>query len=272
MIDLWNYSSFNIELQSLLSSRRSVIDGYLDEEKRRDDTYEHIKTPAQFQKNPFQKNPFSDSYLSLRDEELPRLLKGRRARCWHYTRLCDFEVVELKAVIMPTSPDFLDRRLENLIDRSLITRDEAEIISGQSALLSQGKHRNGQFCCLTHPLPASNQGVELLLQYWGGESAYFHLQNCALLNKLETIGHPCIVEISLPMTDDLAFLASRVVIATDREHRRLFVERTMRDFLVRDGFESLTVENVWISGCKNFDRVGVMYPDGVKDVYGWPPP
>jgi hypothetical protein len=51
----------------------------------------------------------------------------------------------------------------------------------------------------SHPLAIDDGGVELLLNRWGGESAYFSHQGDALQELLATTGTPRVLELAVPM-------------------------------------------------------------------------
>ena len=58
-------------------------------------------------------NRFASDYLCFQEYELTPLLSGARIRAWHYARLLDQEVDVMQQGLMPSSLEFLQKRLHD---------------------------------------------------------------------------------------------------------------------------------------------------------------
>jgi len=107
----------------------------------------------------------------------------------------------------------LRRRLAARVASGEFDQAVADRIFSKSPLQTDKSGRADMFWLTTPPPPPDHPLVEYLLNYWGGESAYWNLRKEGL-PALE-IGRPRIIEVALPLaaTND-AYSAARATVST----------------------------------------------------------
>jgi hypothetical protein len=148
-----------------------------------------------------ERNPSGDAYMRFR-EQLAELFKARTVRCWHYTRLTDDEIADIRAHgVTPGSIASMEARVARQVKAGRISAaEQAAIIAGSPLCdTEQAQIRVGQFWVTDRALHPSDDGVELLLGHWGGEVVYFWLQDDALIERLQGLGAPVVLELAVPV-------------------------------------------------------------------------
>ena len=171
--------------------------------------------------------------------------------------------------LAPSTRISLRQRLETLVDKSLLTQKESEIVYSQSPFHSQESSRSDRLWTTTVPLPPDEHGVEPLLKSWGGESAYFWLSNESVAAKLRNIGTPRIVEIETALRDTLnAYRVAETAIQAWAKDLGLSVELSGCDLAIMGCLDTAQVLGVHTAGDDIFEKVAQMYPDGCDKLLG----
>lgn len=263
-MDSWSPTTFDTELCNVLTDYSDLIVGYHLEDLRlmdahlNSDPYESLKP-----------NRYGPDYLALREHTVTPLLSDRRIRVWHYTRLLDDEVLSMQRKLVPSSLASLTQRLETLVKRNLLAQEEAEIVYRQSPFQSQEANRSNRICTITVPQPPDHSGVELLLESWGGESAYFWLSNESVAAKLRNIGTPRIIEIETALRDNLnAFSVAETAIQAWANNLGASVEPSGCDLAITACLNTAQVLRVHTEGDGVFEKIGKTYPNGCDKLLG----
>lgn len=255
-MDLWNPATFDIGLCDTLVKHSDLICDFHAEDRRLMD--EHLNS------NPYERlkpNRYHAPFSSLLEHIVTPLMRDRRVRVWHYTRLLDDEVLAMKKKLEPSTLASLRQRLESLTNKGLLTLHEAQIVYDQSPLHEQGSIRSNQVCTSTIPLCPDDPGVELLLESWGGESAYFRLSNKTVATKLKTIGISRVVEIETALADRLdAYCAAGTALQGWARSLGVSVQVSGNDMMIRDDLDTATVLRVHTAGDGVFEKVATAYP------------
>jgi hypothetical protein len=94
-------------------------------------------------------------------------MEQRSIRGWHYTRLTDDEtaLLESDGVHTSTLAD-IRRRLDLQVSARRLSAETAAALYAASPFHEQHDSRAGKFWMASHPVPADDGGVELLLGHW----------------------------------------------------------------------------------------------------------
>ncbi|MCG6885466.1 MAG: hypothetical protein LJE62_17090, partial [Silicimonas sp.] len=152
MIDVWNPETFDAELKSLMGANSDLTTEYWRLHRQLMD--DHLNS------NPYESlkpNPLSVEYLRLQEQEVSPLLGIRKIRVWHYTRLLDEEVEEMKRALCLSTLDGLKKRLNILISLGHLAESEAATVYNQSPFQTQDV-RSNKLYAVTAPLPISDCG------------------------------------------------------------------------------------------------------------------
>jgi hypothetical protein len=205
LIDVWDLGTLGDALVDELQSHRELVQAYFDRDRA--NYAEKIEQPGLIN----QANEFAEPFLNWQ-EQFANNLGGRSIRAWHYTRMTDCELTSLgRDGVLLSTPAFLSRRLDALVERGTISQQDAREIGARSPFQTQLESRSNKFWLVSHPLAVDDHGVRRLLAYWGGEVASFHMdENDALLTQLNTIGIPRVVEMAVPLdATRQAYLAAK---------------------------------------------------------------
>jgi len=212
LIDLWDFETLPEKAHALLTGNDELYGEFIAEEAKIDGMRPRHGWSGQRPKNCMH-DPKADI-----EAQIAELVAHHYLRCFHYSRMCDAEVGILKEIgIVPASPKFLEERLARLVTSGDLPEEMAREIGARSTLRFEGRypHRNGLYWVTVWPLPVDHEGVVDLLASWGGESAYFALENKAIADRLAAIGAPRVVELSAPIAaingDGPACVAGRLV-------------------------------------------------------------
>ncbi|SFI05152.1 hypothetical protein [Modicisalibacter xianhensis] len=260
MIDLWNPDTFSIELQRALEAKSQLVAEYHSEKRRLLD--------EQLNSSPYQSlkpNRFYSDYLWFQEHELTPILTETRIRVWHYARLLDHEVNTMQQELVPSSLEFLQKRLHEMVAMELLSQQEADQVFQESPFHSQEDIRSGRLWTVTLPLHHSAGGVSPLLESWGGESAYFWLSDRTLRAKLRKVGLPRILEIETELSDGLnAFSASSTVLEAWARKLRVSVVPKGCDLAITGCLGTAEIVRIHTEGESTFGEVGKTYPEGMS--------
>ena len=247
-----------LNLYSNLITDYFCVDQILMDQHLNSDPYESLKP-----------NRFSRSFLHLQEHVVTPLLADRRIRVWHYTRLLDYEVMEMRNKFVPSTLIRLRHRLNILVEKNILTQNEADIVFSHSPFHSQEKIRSGRLWTTTTPISMLDHGIKDLLIYWGGESAYFRLTNNTIAEKLRNIGVPRIAEIETSLRDKLnAFSVSETILQSWAKYLGQSVSVRGTDLAITNCLESAKVLEIHTLGDGIFEAVARSYPDGCNIFLG----
>lgn len=263
-IDLWDHRSYDAEITVWLSDRKELITGYYHDEAKKD---AEIATRDRWE--PLQPNPYRADFMAAR-EELGALMAKRTLRVFHYTRMSDSEIGALSADgIVPTSLEFLKARIARQVEQGLLTRKQGETIFANSPLHHTGYGVRKGFWTTTTPFHPSDSAVKLLVDHWGGESAYWLFtgkRDQAMIELLQRIGCGRVLEIALPLANAnggyAGFSVGEVVI---KEYARtLGVELWPegRDIHIEHSLPASRILRIHTEGEVTYNEFGRGYPDG----------
>lgn len=207
-------------------------------------------------------NRFASEYLWFQEHELTPILSEARIRVWHYARLLDHEVNAMRQALVPSSLEFLQKRLHELVAMELLSQQEADQVWQESPFHSQEGIRSGRLWVVTLPLHHRAGGVSPFVGSWGGESAYFWLSDKMLGAKLKNIGLPRILEIETGLSDGLnAFSASCTVLQAWARKEGVSVVPNGCDLAITECIGTAEIVRVHTEGEGSFDEVGRSYPE-----------
>lgn len=260
ILDVWNPATFDQDLERLLKQEHDLIQDYYQNDRRL--MAEHLNSQVY---RPLGSNPRAREFQALRDDVITPAMREQRIRAWHYARLTERNIASMRSELEPASWELLRRRLDELVEDGDLSRYEADIIYDQSPFMTQHDIRLGQFWGTSTPLVSTYHGVEPLLTSWGGESAYFHLRDLGIAEKLRSIGKPTIVELEVDLADgfNAGGAASTVLQSWARSHGEpVLVEP--RDVLIKNTLAGVTVREVHTVDGARFHEIGRTYPLGTE--------
>lgn len=195
LIDTWNVETFDSALIADLSTNATLICDYLETSRQ-----QSLEREASTRLSPFSENPHASDYMAMK-ERLTRLMESRTIRSWHYTRMTDAEVDEVRQNGVHLSTlETLRARLAMQVAAGLMTCEVAERLVADSPFQGdQHEARTGKFWMVSCPIVPTSSAVAPLLAHWGGEAAYFWQQDAALRALLAKIGRPRVLEIAMPL-------------------------------------------------------------------------
>lgn len=259
-MDVWNPQTFDDALREKLEANSDLIATYHQETQVLMD--KHLSSDPY---ESLQPNQYAAQYHALLEYMITPLLMERKIRVWHYTRLLDDEAQSMQEKLELSSLANLKSRLGNLIQKRLLTTEEAGIIYGDSPFHVQEDIRSNRFYSTIVPIVPDDSGVELLLESWGGESAYFWLKNESLETKLKSIGKPRIVEIETGLQDNLdAFTAAEPVLQSWARHLGILSSISNADLAIKGCLDDAKVLKIHTAGDGSFESVATTYPDGCE--------
>jgi hypothetical protein len=257
-IDAWDPKTFGAEISASLTEHSKLIFDYHVEDRRLMD--EHLNSsPYQSLKS----NRLFPAYQDFHENTLAPIVARSRIRAWHYTRLTDEEADAMHQQLVPSSLEYLRYRLSNLVEKNLLTQDDAETVFAQSPFHKQS-NRAGCLCVTIIPLSHCDGGVELLLESWGGESAYFRLTDEGVAKALKSLGTPRIIEIETAVTDKLnGYKVAKTVLAAWARQLGAPVTLSGCDLFIEECIDTAEVLRIHAKGDNFFEAIGTTYPEGV---------
>lgn len=211
IIDVWGIDTFDSELRGDLDAHAELIRNYMITSRRQSREHE-----ASDHRMPCPGNPHAGEFVSVK-EHIMRLMEVRTIRAWHYTRLTDTEIDALRQTgIYPSSLDTIQSRFAAQVVAGAFSQEIADRLFADSPYRGdQFDARSGKFWMTSHPVDIKDRGVEVFLESWGGEAAYFWQQDAALQDMLKQIGRPRVLEIAMPLLHSRhTYSAAEAVVAT----------------------------------------------------------
>jgi hypothetical protein len=216
LIDTWNVETFDSALLADLSANAALIRDYLETSRQLSRERE-----ASTRLMAYPENPYAGDYLALK-ERLMSAMESRTIRAWHYTRLTDAEIHDVRqSGVHLSTIETLRARFARQVAAGLMTQEVAERLFADSPFQGdQHAARTGKFWMVSNPIVPTSSAVEPLLASWGGEAAYFWQQDPALETLLKTIGRPRVLEIAMPLAHSRhGYHAAEAVVATYARNR-----------------------------------------------------
>jgi hypothetical protein len=262
MIDVWNVDTFDGELRGDLDVHADVIRDYMLTSRR-----QWLEHEASDHTMPYPENPFAGEFMLVK-EHIMRLMEARTIRAWHYTRLTDAEIDALRKVgIYTSSLESIRSRFATQVAAGTFTLEVAERLFADSPYQSgQIDSRSNKFWMVSHPVEIDNGGVKLLLESWGGESAYFWQQDAALQAMLMQIGRPRVLEIAMPLIYSRhGYSAAEAVVATYGRMLGCQPDKHAFDLYTQRPLGPAHILAVHSSGEPKFSVIARGYPDGFRN-------
>jgi hypothetical protein len=151
-------------------------------------------------------------------EKLGQEMQARTIRAWHYTRLTNAEVDNIRSYgIYLSTLETVRERIDAQVAASLLSAEIADALFAASPFhhREQIGARSNKLWMTSYPHPVNDSGVTLLLNNWGGEAVYFWLREPALQALVTKIGVPRVLEVAVPLDATRhAYSAGRAVAAT----------------------------------------------------------
>lgn len=263
IIDVWNVETFDGELRGDLDVHADVIRDYMITSRR-----QWIEREASDHIMPYPENPFAGEFMWVK-EHIMRLMEARTIRAWHYTRLTDAEIDALRrGGIYPSSLDTIRSRFAAQVAAGTFTQEIADRLFADSPYQSdQLDARSDKFWMVSHPVDIEDGGVELLLESWGGESAYFWQRDAALQDLLKQIGRPRVLEIAMPLIHSRhGYSAAEAVVATYGRMLGCRPDKHAFDLYTHQPLGPAYILAIQSDGEPNFGAMARGYPVGFVDV------
>ena len=263
IIDVWSVEAFDDELRSDLDAHGNVINDYMLTSRR-----QWLEREASDRMMPHPENPYASEFTRVK-EHIMRLMEERTIRAWHYTRMTDEETESLRqGGIYPSTLDNIRSRFAAQVAAGVFSQEIADRLFADSPYQSdQRDSRSNKFWMVSHPIKIEDGGVELLLESWGGEAAYFWQQDPNLQDLLKRIGRPRVLEVAVPLVHSRhSYSAAEAVLAT--------FGRTLGCHPDKHAFDLYTYRSLgpahilWVhsEGEPNFMAMARGYPVGFVDV------
>jgi hypothetical protein len=212
IIDVWDIETFDAELRSSLDAHADLIQDYMSTNRR-----QWLEREASDHTGAHPENTFASAFMRVEEYIVTPLVKARTIRAWHYTRMTDREVdIIRRDGIYPSSIANFRARLDAEVVAGSFSAEIADRLFTDSPYQSgQRASRSGKFWAVSNPHSIDDSGVELLVESWGGEAAYFWQRDKGLQELLKQIGHARVLEVAIPLSYSRhAFYAARAVVAT----------------------------------------------------------
>ncbi|RVJ59511.1 hypothetical protein CN166_12550 [Sinorhizobium medicae] len=266
VIDVWDARSFDLGLLKVLKEQAEEITSYFDTDHAIFLSYDNLDGPDRPILRP--DNPHAAAYYALLDR-VGDLLASRTIRAFHYTRLTDDEVAELRrSGIHLSTPTTLRRRLDALVVSGALPADIGDQLYDASPFHSEQRDaRSEKFWMVSHPIAFDDKGVAPLMARWGGEVASFWVSDAALFAPLARLGKARIAEIAVPLEATRhSHAASKAVVATFGRARGAIPEKSVFDLYLKASLPASAVFALHTEGDAAFIAMGRTYPADFVDV------
>lgn len=263
IIDVWNNATFDAELLGDLDAHPEVIRDYHVTSRR-----QWLEREASDRLMPYPENAYADEFQWV-TEHIMRLMETRTIRAWHYTRMTDAEVHALRQRgIYPSTLDNIRARFAAQVATGAFTAKVADRLFADSPYQSdQRGSRSNKFWMVSHPDDVEDGGVTLLLESWGGESAYFWQRDPALQSLLKGIGTPRVLEIAMPLTHSRhSYSAAEAVVATYARALGVTPDKKAFDLYTHQPLGPAHLLAVHSEGEADYAMIGRGYPAEYVDV------
>lgn len=266
VIDVWNPGTFDADLRKTLDEHADLVRVYFDTDHDIFLFHDLGHGPDHFM--PRAENTHAGKYYKLLDA-VGELMASRTIRAFHYTRLTDEEVIDLRrSGIHLSTPETLRLRLDTLVATGCLSADTANRLYDASPFHSdQRDGRSGKFWMASHPIAIDDGGVKPLMERWGGEVASFFVGDLALSAPLSRLGKARIIEIATPLgATRHTYAASKAVVATFGRSLGAIPDKFDFDLYVNTPLPANTVLTVHTEGEATFVAMGRTYPADFVDV------
>lgn len=263
LIDVWNVVTFDAELCNILNAHADLIRDFCLTSRR-----QWLEREASDHLSPYPDNPHASGLMRLKENILMPLMEDRTIRAWHYTRLTEVEVDQLRTggIYLSTLTSIWNR-LAAMVAAGVFSQNIADRLFADSPFQSeQLGSRTNKFWMVSHPFPVDSSGVELLLESWGGESAYFWQRDPELQELLKQLGTPRVLELAMPLHHSShAYSAAEAVVATYGWTVGARPEKKTFDLYTHEPIGPEHIRAVHSEGDATFAALGRGYPDGYVD-------
>ena len=211
LIDVWNLETFDEELRGDLDAHAELIRDYFLTSRRL-----WLEREASDHLMPYPQSPYGREFNWV-TEHIMGLMEERTIRSWHYTRLTNAEadLIRFGGVYLSTLAS-IRTRFSAMVAAGAFSQEVADRLLADSPFQSeQLGSRSNKFWMVSHPVTVEDGGVELLLESWGGESAYFWQRDPKLQGLLKGLGTPRVLELAMPLRHSRhTYSAAAAVVAT----------------------------------------------------------
>ncbi|MCW1432153.1 hypothetical protein [Novosphingobium sp. JCM 18896] len=263
LIDVWNVETFDPELRGDLDAHAELFHDYFVTSRR-----QWLEREASDHTGPCPRNPHAGEFIWV-TEHIMGLMEKRTIRAWHYTRMTDAEIDSIrKTGIYLSTLNTIRERFDRQVAVGTFAQDIADRLFADSPFQhEQLGSRSDKFWMVSHPLEIEDSGVELLLESWGGESAYFWQRDPALQALLKTIGRPRVLEIAMPLIHSRhAYSAAESVVATYARTLDCRPDKEAFDLYTHQPLTADHLLAVHSDGEASFAAMARGYPVGYVDV------
>jgi hypothetical protein len=263
LIDVWNIATFDVDLRSTLANSAELIRSYMCADREIEAEHQssdHVRVRRN--------NVFAVDFLAFQEGLIPPL-NERSIRAWHYTRLTNPEVFAIQRDGIELSTlESIRRRLDALIEAGNLNPSEANAIFDASPFKgSQHDARTGKFWMTSHPLPLEDFGITSFMTSWGGESAFFWQRDKNILEILNKIGAPRVIEVSVPLKSTRhAYSASVSIVSTFSRSLGCNPEKSAFDLYSTSPLPPASILRMHSEGDETFAKIAKGYPEEFVDV------
>lgn len=261
-VDVWDVGTFDEELRGDLDAHPEMILDFFVTSRRL-----WLEREASDHTHPYPENPHAGAFQWV-TEHIMRLMEERTIRAWHYSRMTDAEVEALRAGgIYPSTLDNIRARFAAQVVAGAFIGEVADRLFAESPYQSeQLDSRSNKFWMVSHPVDVEDSGVELLLESWGGESAYFWQRDPELQQLLKGIGTPRVLEIAVPLCHSRhSYSAAAAVVATYGRKLGATPDKKAFDLYTHQPLGPDHVLAVHSEGDPTFAMIARGYPAGYVD-------
>lgn len=262
VIDVWDPGTFDDELRGDLDAHAEMILNFFVTSRRL-----YAEREASDHTMPYPENPHAGPFQWV-TEHIMRLMERRTIRAWHYSRMTDPEVDALcSGGIYPSTLDNIRARFAAQVAAGAFTEEIADRLLADSPYQSkQLGSRSNKFWMVSHPVGIEDSGVELLLESWGGECAYFWQRDPQLQKLLTGIGTPRVLEIFVPLCHSRhSYSAAAAVVAAYGRMLGTTTDKKAFDLYAHQSLGPEHVLAVHSEGDQAFAAIARGYPSGYAE-------
>lgn len=261
-IDVWNVETFDDGLLAAMKAKRNLLRDYT-----LTDLKQFRRSEAEKDRDPHPTNPFAAERNNFVEHIIMPAMAQRKIRAWHYTRLTDDEAALLQVTgIHISNLDAIRRRLDVQITAGILSAETADAMYAASPFHEQNKSRAGKFWMTSHPIAVNHDGVEPLLEHWGGEGVYFWLKDPKLIELVKSLGRSRVIELAVPLQlTRHSYSAAQAVVATFVRSLGCEADWSSFDLYTTSALNADAVLKIHTEGEPNFADLARGYPAGFVD-------
>jgi hypothetical protein len=258
-IVVWDTQTFDDGLRDTLTDHLDLITNYVTTEKANDEII------VLGQANRYNvSNEFSHAFQHFLENTLVNQLQNRTIRGWHYTRLCNHEIDQIKRDgITVSSLGALRTRLNAMVNFQYMSQAHSDDLYSKSPYHDQTNGRRlNMFWMTSYPLAANASENEWLFKFWGGEAVYFNITELSSVFKLQELGSPRILDVTVPLANtNRVYCASRAIVSSFAKIHSLRWENPKFDFYSSEALPADFVSNICEVGDSNYEELRKRYLD-----------